>query len=100
MLIKHAYECGIDGIIMQDLGLAKFAIDNFPDLEIHASTQMTAHNLEGVKKLKELGFKRVVLSRELNLKEIKNIYDETRNGFRDVYSWSIMYFVFRAMFNE
>lgn len=76
-LIKYAYECGIDAIIMQDLGLAKFAIENFPDLEIHASTQMTAHNLEGVKKLKELGFKRVVLSRELNLDEIKQIYDET-----------------------
>ena len=77
-LIKYAYECGIDAIIMQDLGLAKFAIENFPDLEIHASTQMTAHNVEGVKKLKELGFKRVVLSRELNLKEIKKIYDETK----------------------
>ena len=77
-LIKYAYECGIDAIIMQDLGLAKFAIENFPDLEIHASTQMTAHNVEGVKKLKELGFKRVVLSRELNLKEIKGIYDETK----------------------
>lgn len=77
-LIKYAYECGIDAIIMQDLGLAKFAIKNFPDLEIHASTQMTAHNVEGVKKLKELGFKRVVLSRELNLNEIKEIYDETK----------------------
>ena len=77
-LLKYAYECGIDAIIMQDLGLAKFAIENFPDLEIHASTQMTAHNIEGVKKLKELGFKRVVLSRELNLKEIKKIYDETK----------------------
>ena len=100
MLIKYAYESGIDGIIMQDLGLAKFAIDNFPDLEIHASTQMTAHNVEGVKKLKELGFKRVVLSRELNLREIKKIYEETRNRFRNVYSWSIMYFVFWAMLNE
>lgn len=77
-LLEYAYECGIDGIIMQDLGLAKFAIEHFPDLEIHASTQMTAHNVEGVKKLKELGFKRVVLSRELNLKEIKEIYDETK----------------------
>lgn len=99
-LIKYAYESGIDAIIMQDLGLAKFAINNFPDLEIHASTQMTAHNVEGVKKLKELGFKRVVLSRELNLNEIKDIYDETRNGFRNVYSWSIMYFLFWTMLNE
>lgn len=99
-LIKYAYECGIDAIIMQDLGLAKFAMKNFPDLEIHASTQMTAHNVEGVKKLKEFGFKRVVLSRELNLNEIKEIYDKTRNGFRNVYSWSIMYFIFWTMPNE
>lgn len=77
-LLEYAYECGIDAIIMQDLGLAKFAIEHFPDLEIHASTQMTAHNVEGVKKLKELGFRRVVLSRELNLKEIRKIYDETK----------------------
>ena len=90
LLIKYAYECGIDGIIMQDLGLAKFAINNFPDLEIHASTQMTAHNVAGVKKLKELGFKRVVLSRELNLKEIKNIYDESRNGFREMTMLQLM----------
>ena len=99
-LIKYAYECGIDSIIMQDLGLAKFAIKNFPDLEIHASTQMTTHNVEGVKKLKELGFKRVVLSRELNLNEIKEIYNKTRNGFRNIYSWSIMYFLFWTMLNE
>lgn len=99
-LIKYAYESGIDAIIMQDLGLANFAIKNFPDIEIHASTQMTTHNVEGVKKLKELGFKRVVLSRELNLNEIREIYDETRNGFRNVYSWSIMYFIFWTMSNE
>lgn len=99
-LINYAYKCGIDSIIMQDLGLAKFAIENFPDLEIHASTQMTTHNVEGVKKLKELGFKRVVLSRELNLDEIKEIYNKTRDGFRNIYAWSIMYFLFWTMFNE
>lgn len=77
-LIEYAYECGIDAIIVQDLGLAKFIINNYPDLEVHASTQMTAHNIAGVKKLKNLGFKRVVLSRELNLNEIKDIYNETK----------------------
>lgn len=77
-LLKYAYECGIDAIIMQDLGLARFAIKNFPDLEIHASTQMTAHNVEGVETLKKLGFKRVVLSRELNINEIRNIYEKTK----------------------
>lgn len=70
---KFAYESGIDAIIVQDLGLAKFLIKNLPDLPIHASTQMTAHNLEGVLALEKLGFKRVVLSRELSIDEIEYI---------------------------
>ncbi len=77
-LVEYAYECGIDAIIVQDLGLARFIIKNYPDLEVHASTQMTVHNVEGVKELKKLGFKRVVLSRELNLDEIKDIYNQTK----------------------
>lgn len=77
-LVEYAYECGIDAIIVQDLGLAKFIINNYPDLEVHASTQMTSHNIAGVEKLKDLGFKRIVLSRELSLNEIKNIYNETK----------------------
>lgn len=68
-----AYESGIDAIIVQDLGLAKFLINNIPDLPIHASTQMTVHNLEGVLLLQQLGFKRVVLSRELSIDEIEYI---------------------------
>ncbi|MBQ9658754.1 MAG: U32 family peptidase [Clostridia bacterium] len=72
-LAKKAYEYGIDAIIVQDLGLAKVLIKEFPDLAIHASTQMSVHNLEGVKKLEKLGFKRVVLSRELSYKEIEHI---------------------------
>ena len=72
-LAKKAYEFGIDGIIVQDLGLATFLIKNFPDLPIHASTQMTVHNLEGVKELSSLGFKRVVLAREISIDEIKYI---------------------------
>ena len=70
---KFAYESGIDAIIVQDLGLAKFLIKNLPDLPIHDSTQMTAHNLEGVLALEKLGFKRVVLSRELSIDEIEYI---------------------------
>ena len=73
ILAKKAYEFGIDAIIVQDLGLAKVLIDSFPDLAIHASTQMSIHNLEGVLKLQELGFKRVVLSRELSIDEINYI---------------------------
>lgn len=73
LLAGKAYEFGIDAIIVQDLGLAKTLIENFPDLPIHASTQMTIHNLEGILTAEKLGFKRVVLSRELSLEEITYI---------------------------
>ena len=77
LLAKKAYEYGIDAIIVQDLGLARFLIKNFPDMPIHASTQMTIHNLEGAIEAQNLGYKRVVLSRELSLEEIKNICANT-----------------------
>ena len=77
LLAKKAYEFGIDAIIVQDLGLARFLIKNFPDLPIHASTQMTIHNLEGALEAQNLGFKRVVLSRELSLEEIQYICANT-----------------------
>lgn len=72
-LAKKAYEAGIDAIIVQDLGLAKFLIDNFPNMSVHSSTQMSVHNLQGVLELEKLGFKRVVLARELSIDEIEYI---------------------------
>ena len=72
-IAKHAYMCGLDAIIVQDLGFAKTIIKSFPSLEVHASTQMSVHNLEGVLELQNLGFKRVVLSRELSIPEIEYI---------------------------
>ena len=72
-IAKTAYEYGIDAIIVQDLGLATKLIEQFPDLPIHASTQMTVHNLSGVLQLQKLGFKRVVLARELSMNEIDYI---------------------------
>lgn len=72
-LAKKAYEFGIDAIIVQDLGLAKQLIKCFPDLDIHASTQMSIHNLQGALEMQELGFKRVVLARELSIQEIEYI---------------------------
>lgn len=72
-LAKKAYEFGIDAIIVQDLGLAKQLIKHFPNLDIHASTQMTVHNLQGVLEMQKLGFKRCVLSRELSIREIEYI---------------------------
>lgn len=77
-LAKKAYEFGIDAIIVQDLGFAKYLIDNFPNLEIHASTQMSVHNLEGVLELEKLGFSRVVLSREVPINEIEYIRNNTK----------------------
>ena len=74
---KKAYEFGIDAIIVQDLGLAMALMRAFPDLPIHASTQMTVHNLNGALKLQELGFKRVVLARELSVNEIDYICKNT-----------------------
>jgi len=71
--IKFLYDAGVDALIIQDLGILKIARECFPDFEIHASTQMTVHNLDGARLMKELGFKRVVLSRELTFGEIKNI---------------------------
>jgi len=76
-LANKAYALGIDGIIVQDLGLANFLIKNIPSLPIHASTQMTCHNLSGAKVLEKTGFKRIVLSRELSLSEIEHIKSNT-----------------------
>ena len=72
-IAEKAYEYGIDAIIVQDLGLAMKLIKYFPKLPIHASTQMTINNLNGVKNLEHLGFKRIVLAREVSLQEIEYI---------------------------
>ena len=77
-LAQKAYEFGIDGIIVQDLGLATQLISLFPDLPIHGSTQMTVHNLNGALELQELGFKRIVLARELSTNEIDYICKNTK----------------------
>lgn len=71
--VKFLYEIGVDALIIQDLGLASIIRKNFPDFEIHASTQMTIHNGEGAILLRDFGFKRIVLSRELSLNEIEFI---------------------------
>jgi len=70
---ESAYLSGIDGIIVQDTGFAGMLKELYPDLNLHASTQMTIYNLDGVKALEQLGFKRVVLARELSLGEIAYI---------------------------
>lgn len=76
MLLK-LYEYGLDAVILQDIGLANIIHKVFPDLHMHASTQMSVYSLEQVKFLEEIGFKRVVLARELSLEEIKYIVNNT-----------------------
>lgn len=76
LLIK-LYSKGLDAVILQDIGLANIIHQVLPDLHIHASTQMSVYSLEQVKFLETLGFKRVVLARELLINEIKYICDNT-----------------------
>jgi len=67
---------GCDGIITQDLGIARIMREYFPSLPIHGSTQLAVHTSEGVRELVDLGFERVVLSRELTFREIEKIRRE------------------------
>ena len=71
--LSRLEEVGPDALIVQDLGIARLCRRHFPGLALHASTQLVAHNLEGVLALKDVGFARVVLARELSLAEIASI---------------------------
>ncbi|QQO09554.1 peptidase U32 family protein [Breznakiella homolactica] len=76
-LLKYLSSVGPDGIIVQDLGTAKMARDNFPGLKLHASTQMNIASARGTNLLSKYGFSRVVLARELTLEEIRDIREKT-----------------------
>lgn len=71
--VKMLYEIGVDALILQDLGIAWEIRKNFPDFEVHASTQMAVNNFYGAKFLKDMGFTRVVLARETPLFELEKI---------------------------
>ena len=71
--LKDACAAGIDAVIIQDLGVASLIKACAPELPLHASTQMSVHSLEGARVLKDLGFTRVVLARELSREEIEYI---------------------------
>ena len=75
--IDELYAMGVDGLIMQDLGAIRLVRKYRPDLNIHASTQLTANSLEDVLELEALGIKTAVLSRELSLEEIRDIAGQT-----------------------
>lgn len=70
------YRQGLDGVIVQDLGAMALMREAFPDLPLHASTQMTITGVYGAKMLKELGASRIVTARELSLEEICRIHEE------------------------
>lgn len=75
--IKSIAKAGVDAVIVQDLGAARLIKDICPSLQIHASTQMTIHDLAGVLEAEKLGFSRIVLSREVSLEEIKYISENS-----------------------
>ena len=72
-LAAQASDMGVDALIVQDLGVVRMLKQAAPDLPLHASTQMSVHSLDGVKRCADLGFQRVVLSRELSRDQIEYI---------------------------
>lgn len=70
-IARMAYECGVDAIIISDLGLASLIHKHIPDLQLHASTQMTVHSPACLPTLKAMGFSRVVVSREMSQDELE-----------------------------
>ncbi len=75
--LEFLCNAGADAVIVQDIGILELLREQIPNLPVHASTQMTIHNAEGVKFMQEMGVKRVVLAREMPLDEIKRIKSET-----------------------
>lgn len=71
--VKQLYINNVDAIIVQDIGLATYLLNVFPDIVLHASTQMNIHTLEQARFIKNLGFKRIVLGRECSIDTIKQI---------------------------
>lgn len=76
-LIRKLAETGVDAVLVQDIGLARLIRATCPDLAIHASTQMTLTSAECIEVAAELGIERVVLARELSVKEISSINEKT-----------------------
>ncbi len=73
------YSIGVDAVLIQDIGIAALAREIIPGLAIHASTQMTIHNAEGVRWAAAQGISRVVLARELSLSEVERIAHDTKD---------------------
>ena len=71
--VEFLYNLGVDAILMQDFGMISLCLEKYPNLEIHASTQVNSSSYETIKLLYEMGVKRVVLPREMSIDEIRKI---------------------------
>ena len=76
--LKPYADKGLDGVIVQDLGVMHLVREYYPELELHVSTQMAVTGVRTARRLMEMGAKRIVLARELSLKEISEIYEQTQ----------------------
>lgn len=74
--VRFLHENNVDAVIIQDIGMFDLLRKKFPNLELHASTQMNIHNYDGALLAKKLGFKRVVMARETPIDVIKKIKEE------------------------
>ena len=75
--VEFLHKIGADALIIQDLGAMDLIRQTYPDLELHASTQMNIHSLNSVKLLEQFNIKRAVLSRELSIEEVRHIKENT-----------------------
>lgn len=75
--VDFLYRSNVDALIVQDIGMMDLIRKTYPKLELHASTQMHIHNIEGVKLVERLGLKRAVLARETDINTIKYIKENT-----------------------
>lgn len=99
-LVEMVYESavsGVDAVILQDLGLYRIIKRHFPSLPMHASTQMACYNTDGALQLQEMGFKRVVLARELGLDAVRKIRDKVSSIELEVFVHGAMCYSFSGM---
>ena len=75
--IEFIHKNNVDAVLIQDFGMFDLVRKTFPNLELHASTQMHIHNLDGVQLMEKLGMKRVVLARETSIDDIRNIRENS-----------------------
>ena len=77
-LARDVYNAGVDGIIIQDLGLARIIYEKIPDFPLHASTQLSVHSPSALPILKELGFCQVVAAREMSKKDLTALCEKAK----------------------